>query len=60
MKKTHIEIYTSIGSLALLIILLVVSKLTMQSPGNGYLIAMVLYVLIMSVAGLKLAEIQEK
>ena len=60
MKKTHIEIFTSIGSLALLIILLVVSNLTMQSPGNGYLIAMVLYVLIMSVAGLKLAEIPEK
>jgi len=60
MKKTQIEIFTSIGSLALLIILLVVSKLTMQSPGYGYLIAMVLYVLIMSVAGLKLAEIPEK
>jgi len=60
MKKTHIEIFTSIGSLALLVILLVVSKLTMQSPGYGYLIAMVLYVLIMSVAGLKLAEIPEK
>ena len=60
MKKTQIEIFTSIGSLALLIILLVVSKLTMQSPGYGYLIALVIYVLIMSVAGLKLAEIPEK
>jgi len=60
MKKTQIEIFTSVGSLALLIILLVVSKLTMQSPGYGYLIALVLYVLIMSVAGLKLAEISEK
>jgi hypothetical protein len=60
MKKMQIEIFTSVGSLALLIILLVVSKLTMQSPGYGYLIALVLYVLIMSVAGLKLAEIPEK
>ncbi|MDO8726739.1 MAG: hypothetical protein Q7J35_11785 [Candidatus Methanoperedens sp.] len=60
MKKTHIEIFTSIGSLALLVILLAVSKLTMQSPGYGYLIALVIYVLIMSVAGLKLAEIPEK
>lgn len=60
MKKTHIEIFTSIVSLALLVILLAVSKLTMQSPGYGYLIALVLYVLIMSVAGLKLAEIPEK
>lgn len=60
MKKMQIEIFTSIGSLALLIILLVVSKLTMQSPGYGYLIALVIYVLIMSVAGLKLAEIPEK
>ncbi len=60
MKKVQIEIFSSVGSLALLIILLVVSKLTMQSPGYGYLIALVLYVLIMSVAGLKLAEIPEK
>ena len=60
MKKIQIEIFTSVGSLALLIILLVLSKLTMQSPGYGYLIALVLYVLIMSVAGLKLAEIPEK
>ena len=60
MKKTQIEIFTSVGSLALLIILLVVSKLTIQSPGYGYLIALVIYVLIMSVAGLKLAEIPEK
>lgn len=60
MKKMQIEIFTSVGSLVLLIILLVLSKLTMQSPGYGYLIALVLYVLIMSVAGLKLAEIPEK
>jgi len=60
MKKTQIEIFTSVGSLALLVILLVVSKLTMQSPGYGYLVALVIYVLIMSVAGLKLAEIPEK
>ena len=60
MKKTQIEIFTSVGSLALLVILLVVSKLTMQSPGYGYLVALVIYVLIMSVAGLKLAEISEK
>ncbi len=60
MKKMQIEIFTSVGSLALLIILLVLSKLTMQSPGYGYTIALVLYVLIMSVVGLKLAEIPEK
>ncbi len=60
MKKMHIEILTAVGSVALLIILLVVSKLTMQSPGYGYLIALVVYVIIMSVAGLKLAEMLEK
>ncbi len=60
MKKMQIEIFTSVGSVALLIILLAMSKLTMQSPGYGYLIALLLYVLIMSVAGLKLAEIPEK
>jgi len=60
MKKMQIEIFISVFSLALLIILLVVSKLTMQSPGYGYLIALALYVIIMSFAGLKLAEIQEK
>ena len=60
MKKMQIEIFSSVGSVALLIILLATSKLTMQTPGYGYLIALVFYVLIMSVAGLKLAEIPEK
>ncbi len=60
MKKMQIEIITSVGSAALLIILMAGSKLTLQSPGYGYTAALLLYVLIMSVAGLKLAEMPEK
>ncbi len=60
MKKMQIEVFTSVGSVALLIVLLAGSRLTMQSPGYGYTTALLLYVLIMSIVGLKLAEMPEK
>ena len=60
MNKMQIEIFTSVGSVALLIILIAVSRLTMQTPGYGYMATLLLYVLAMSVAGLKLAELPEK
>ncbi len=60
MKKMQIEIFTSVGSVALLIILMAGSRLTMQEPGLGYTIALLLYVFIMTIVGLKLAEMPEK
>ncbi len=60
MKKMQIEILTSAGSVALLFILIISSRLFLQSPGFGYTGALLLYVLIMSIAGLKLAEMPEK
>ncbi len=60
MKKMQIEILTSLGSVALLIILIAVSRLTLQTPGYGYMATLLLYVLAMSIAGLKLAEMPEK
>jgi len=60
MKKMQIEILTAVGSVAMLIILIAGSRLLLQSPGFGYSGALLLYVLIMSIAGLKLAEISEK
>ncbi len=60
MKKMQIEIFSSLGSVALLIILIVGSRLTLQSPGYGYTASLLLFVLIMTIVGLKLAEIPEK
>jgi len=60
MKKMQIEIFTSVGSVALLIILIAASRLTMETPGYGYMATLLLYVLAMSIAGLKLAEMPEK
>jgi hypothetical protein len=60
MKKMQIEIFTSIGSVALLIILIAVSRLSLSTPGYGYTATLLIYVLVMSIAGLKLAEMPEK
>ncbi len=60
MNKMQIEIFTSVGSVVLLIILIAVSRLTIQTPGYGYTATLLLYVLMMSIAGLKLAEMPEK
>lgn len=60
MKKMQIEIFSSIGSVALLIILIAASKLSLQTPGYGFMATLLLYVLVMSIVGLKLAEMPEK
>lgn len=60
MKKMQIEIFTSVGSVVLLIVLIAASRLSLPTPGYGYLATLLLYVLAMSVAGLKLAEMPEK
>jgi hypothetical protein len=60
MKKMQIEIFSSVGSVALLIVIIVVSKLTLPTPGYGFTTALLLFVIIMSFVGLKLAEMPEK
>jgi hypothetical protein len=60
MKKKQIEILTSVGSVVMLIILISASRVLLQPPGFGYTGALLLFVLIMSVVGLKLAEMPEK
>jgi hypothetical protein len=60
MKKMQIEILTAVGSVAFLIVIIMVSKLTLPMPGYGFSTALLLYVIIMSIVGLKLAEMPEK
>lgn len=60
MKKMYIEILTAVGSVAFLIVIIMVSKLTLPMPGYGFSTALLLYVIIMSIVGLKLAEMPEK
>ncbi len=61
MKKKSIEIILAIGSVLLFIILIAVSKLLLKSSaGFGYSASLLLFILIMGLAGLKLAEIPDK
>ncbi len=60
MKKTQLEITMTVASLAIFIISIVASKLVIPaSPGYGYAVALLVYVILMGVAGLKLAEIPD-
>lgn len=61
MKKTQLEITMTVVSLAIFIILIVASKLVISAfPGYGYAVALLVYVILMGVAGIKLAEIPDK
>ncbi len=61
MKKKYIEIMVSVGAVAIFIILIAAVKLLMpSSPGYGYTAALLVFVVIMGIAGLKLAEMPEK
>ncbi len=61
MEKMNLEVIISVGAVIILIILIAISKLIMPaSPGYGYTIALLVFVTIMGIAGLKLAEIPEK
>jgi len=58
MNKKSLEIALSIGSLALFIILIAASKLTLgTSAGFGYAASMLVFIVIMGLVGLKLAEV---
>jgi hypothetical protein len=61
MNKKSLEITISIGSVVLFIILIAASKFLMgSSAGFGYTASMLIFIVIMGLAGLKLAEIPEK
>lgn len=61
MTKMHLEIVSALGSVALFVILIVAVKLEMpESAGYGYTAALLIFMVVMGVAGLKLAEIPDK
>ncbi|MCZ7398365.1 MAG: hypothetical protein O8C62_01575 [Candidatus Methanoperedens sp.] len=61
MKKKALEIILSIASVAVFIILIAVVKLMIPaSSGYGYTAALLVFLVIMGMAGLKLAEIPDK
>jgi hypothetical protein len=61
MKKKALEIILTIVSVAVFIILIAVVKLMIPaSSGYGYTAALLVFLVIMGMAGLKLAEIPDK
>jgi hypothetical protein len=61
MNKKSLEIAISIGSVVLFIILIAVSKYILgASAGFGYAASLLVFIVVMGLAGLKLAEIPEK
>ncbi len=60
MNKKSLEIAISIGSVVLFIILIASSKLILgTSAGFGYAASLLVFIVIMGLAGLKLAEIPD-
>jgi len=60
MNKKSLEIAISIGSVVLFIILIATSKFFLgTSAGFGYVASLLVFIVIMGLAGLKLAEIQD-
>ncbi len=60
MKKMHLEILAAVASVAILIVSISASKLILlASPGYGYAAALLIFVIVMSLAGLKLVEIPD-
>ncbi len=61
MKKMQFEILISVASVAIFIIFILASKLIMPALASyGYTAALLIFVIIMGIAGLKLAEMPEK
>ncbi len=61
MKKMHLEIITAVVLLVIFIILIVASRLTTpETPGYGYAAALLVFVILMGMAGLKLAEMPDR
>lgn len=61
MNKKALEIIVSVGSVAAFIVLIAAAKLIMPaSAGFGYTAALLIFIVIMGMVGLKLAEIPDK
>jgi hypothetical protein len=61
MNKKSLEIAISIGSVAFFIILIAASKFMMgSSSGIGYTASLLAFIVVMGLAGLKLAEVPDK
>ncbi|HLB70130.1 MAG: hypothetical protein OIN88_09395 [Candidatus Methanoperedens sp.] len=61
MKKKQLEIVVTMGSVIIFIILVIAAGLIMRGFSNyGYTAALLIFVIIMGIAGLKLAEIPDK
>ncbi|MDP2766539.1 MAG: hypothetical protein Q8O41_03680 [Candidatus Methanoperedens sp.] len=61
MNKKSLEIIIVLGSVVIFIVLITAAKLAMPAKsGYGYSIALLIFVIIMGMAGLKLAEIPDK
>jgi hypothetical protein len=61
MNKKELEIITCVTSVGIFVILIVSSRLIIPTlAGYGYTAALLIFVVIMSLAGLKLAEIPDK
>lgn len=61
MTKMHLEISSALGSVTLFIILISVVKILMpDSARYGYTVALLIFMVVMGLAGLKLAEIPDK
>lgn len=61
MNKKTLEITLSLCSVLLFVILIMISKFALQSSaGIGYSASLIFFIVIMGLAGLKLAEIPDK
>lgn len=61
MKKKSLEITTSLASVVILIILIVATKLIAPASAHyGYAIALLIFIIVMGISGLKLAETPDK
>jgi len=61
MNKKYLEITMSLGSVLLFIILIAASKIILKSSaGFGYTASLLIFIVIMGLAGLKLAQIPDK
>lgn len=61
MNKKSLEIILSLGSVLLFIILIMSSKIVLgPSAGFGYAASLLFFIIIMGLAGLRLAQIPDK
>ena len=61
MKKKSLEITFALGSVIVFIILIALSRIVLESSaGIGYTASLLVFIVIMGLAGLKLADIPDK